>query len=89
MTDTFERRYTEPLVELPPLDQHETVRAARAAQARAMPEAPFALHGCVLTPEEALDDHYVVISGAAISDVSARAADAADVIKTRGIVLPN
>ena len=27
-----------------------------------MPEAPFALHGYVLTPEEALKDHYLVVS---------------------------
>jgi 5-methylthioadenosine/S-adenosylhomocysteine deaminase len=53
-----------------------------------MPEAPFALRGCLLTPDDALDHHSVVISAGFIADVSTKTPDGVDVIETNGVVLP-
>jgi hypothetical protein len=64
MSDLFDELCdTGVLEELPP----ETERAA----ARAMPAEPFALQGCVITPDRRLDDGYVVTHGATIESVGA------------------
>ena len=68
--DEFERRYAEPLVDPPVIDPREEARDQRTGHARAIPEEPFALRGCVLTPDKALTDGYVVVSGATIADVT-------------------
>ena len=86
--ELFDGRYAEGLLDPPPIDEREAAREARAGQARAMPDDPFALKGCVLTPDDALEDHHVVIERGVIADVSPRAADGVDVIETKGVVLP-
>jgi hypothetical protein len=81
MSDLFDELYdTGVLEELPP----ETERAA----ARAMPAEPFALQGCVITPDRRFDDGYVVIHGANIESVGqARPADVR-IVETKGVILP-
>jgi 5-methylthioadenosine/S-adenosylhomocysteine deaminase len=86
-SEAFEARYAEPLVDPPPLDEREAAREARAGQARALPEAPFALRGCLLTPDEALEDHYLVISGGVVADIAETDPGVA-VLETNGIILP-
>jgi len=86
--DAFEREYTAPL-----LDEDPTP-AAGAGIAGPLPigvaaATPFSLHGCVLTPNQRLDDGWVDIDGGIVSRVGA-AAPAAGIrrIKTDGVILP-
>ena len=48
----------------------------------------FALRGCVLTPDEALEDGWVVVSGSEIVEVRDTAPASVRVIDTGGVVLP-
>ncbi|HEX2292724.1 MAG TPA: amidohydrolase family protein [Gaiellaceae bacterium] len=81
MSDPFDELYeTGILEELPP----ETERAATRAQ----PAEPFALKGCVITPDRKLDDGYVVVSGAKIDSVGAAKPQGVRIVDTDGVILP-
>jgi cytosine/adenosine deaminase-related metal-dependent hydrolase len=81
VSDPFDELYdTGILEELPP----ETERAA----ARAMPAEPFALRGCVITPDRKLDDGYVVVSGPKIASVTSSKPDGVRILETGGVILP-
>jgi 5-methylthioadenosine/S-adenosylhomocysteine deaminase len=81
MSDLFDELYdTGVLEELPP----ETERAA----ARAMPAEPFALQGCVITPDRRFDDGYVVIHGATIESVGATKPADVRIVENEGVILP-
>jgi 5-methylthioadenosine/S-adenosylhomocysteine deaminase len=81
VSDPFDELYdTGILEELPP----ETERAAT----RAMPAEPFALRGCVITPDLKFDDGYVVVSGAQIASVGAARPDNVRIVETDGVILP-
>jgi 5-methylthioadenosine/S-adenosylhomocysteine deaminase len=81
VSDPFDELYdTGILEELPP----ETERAAT----RAMPAEPFALRGCVITPDSKFDDGYVVVSGAQIASVGAARPDNVRIVETDGVILP-
>ena len=85
MTDQFEDRYTEGILdELPP----ETERRSAIGAPTAAPGKPFALRGCVLTPKRKHDDGYVVVNGATIASVGAQKPSGVKVIETDGVVLP-
>jgi 5-methylthioadenosine/S-adenosylhomocysteine deaminase len=71
-----------------PPDDRLAVREARAGTARLVPDSPFAIRGCVLTPDEALEDHHVVIAGAAIRDVVGPRPAGMPVIESNGVILP-
>ncbi|MEN3309494.1 MAG: 5-methylthioadenosine/S-adenosylhomocysteine deaminase, partial [Micromonosporaceae bacterium] len=64
--------------------------AARAPElaVRAAPAEAVALHGCVLTPDGALDDGYVVVAGGLIADVTATPPQGVRVHDTGGVILP-
>jgi 5-methylthioadenosine/S-adenosylhomocysteine deaminase len=82
VTDAFDERY-----ELGVLDELPDEGAARL-EARA-PAAPFALRGCVLTPERKLDDGYVLISGSDVESVGeTKPESGTKVIETEGVILP-
>ncbi len=82
--DAFERSYTEGVLdELPP----PPAAARRAAAVRAV--APYALRGCVLLPDRAIEQGSVVISGETITAVVDGPADpGVRVVETDGVILP-
>jgi cytosine/adenosine deaminase-related metal-dependent hydrolase len=50
---------------------------------------PYALHGCVITPDQRIDDGFVTVVGDRISAVGAAVPHAGvDVIETDGVILP-
>ena len=55
---------------------------------RALPPAPFALHGAVITPEEAWSSGYVTVAGGSISAVSKDKPTDVPVVETDGVILP-
>ena len=87
--DAFDRRYSigvrEAVAEPRPERRRRTRRSVRAAVSA--PE-PFALRGCVLTPERKIEKGHVVIAGAGIESVAKAAPDGVKVIETEGVILP-
>jgi len=60
-TDAFDRRYAMGVPdELPP---PEPARGRSRGRSRAAPTEPFALKGCVITPQQKLENGYVLING--------------------------
>src|SRR6188472_4037234 len=55
---------------------------------RALPPAPFALHGAVITPEEAWSSGYVTVAAGSISAVSKRKPADVQVVEAHGVILP-
>ena len=86
--DRFERLYVQALPEEPPEDAREQEREASEGHARAKPDEPFALGGCVVTPERALDPGWVVVGGGAIAALRDTAPRDVRTIETRGVILP-
>ena len=81
MSDPFDELYeTGVPEELPP----DTERAPT----RAPPAEPFALRGCVITPDRKFDDGYVVVNGAQIAAVGAAKPDGVRIVETGGVILP-
>ena len=81
MSDPFDELYeTGVPEELPP----ETERAPT----RAPPAEPFALRGCVITPDRKFEDGYVVVNGAQIAAVGAAKPDGVRIVETAGVILP-
>jgi 5-methylthioadenosine/S-adenosylhomocysteine deaminase len=52
------------------------------------PDTPFAIQGSVLIPDEALEDHHVVVAGGEIQDVVGVAPAGMPVIVSEGVILP-
>jgi imidazolonepropionase-like amidohydrolase len=52
------------------------------------PDTPFAIQGCVRTPDEALEDHHVVVAGGEIQDVVGPAPAGMPMIVSDGVILP-
>jgi len=71
-----------------PFDRRQALREAGGGRARFRPDEPFALRGCVLTPDEALEDHCVVVAGDHVQEITAAAPDGMTVIESAGVVLP-
>lgn len=67
--DAFERAYAAPLAQAPEADPREAEHEALEGQARARPDEPFALRGCLLTPDAAIADGWLVVSGATILEL--------------------
>ncbi len=57
-------------------------------RARALPAAPFALHGAVITPEGAWSSGYVTVADGQIDQVSRRRPGSVVVHETEGVILP-
>ncbi|MEP6649671.1 MAG: amidohydrolase family protein [Lapillicoccus sp.] len=55
---------------------------------RALPPAPFALHGAVITPDGAWSSGYVTVANGAISAVSKRKPSDVAIVETDGVILP-
>ena len=85
--DEFERRYSAPAL-AEQIDPRERTRERREGQARAAPDEPFALRGCLLTPDEAIDPGWLVVSGAEIAELRDTAPPGMRVIDTDGVILP-
>lgn len=84
LSDPFERAYTTGVLDADPEPRDEP--GTRAAPPGGL---PFALRGCVITPEERFDDGYVVIHGAGIVAAGAATPDAGvQVVETGGVILP-
>jgi cytosine/adenosine deaminase-related metal-dependent hydrolase len=58
------------------------------ARQRAMPPAPFALKGAVITPDAAWSTGYVTVAAGRIADVSKRRPSSIPVHETEGVILP-
>lgn len=86
--DRFERAYAAGITDAPPVLAGEARREELEGQARAVPGEPFALRGLILTPDEALEDAYVVISGSAIAEVTGERPEDVRTFDTQGVVLP-
>src|SRR4051812_28822996 len=63
-------------------------REALAGTTRAHADEPFALHGCIVTPDEAIEDGYVVVAGSQVDSVARTRPSDMTVIDTDGMVLP-
>ena len=87
--DAFDRRYSigvrDAVAEPSPERPRRARRAVRAAVAAA---EPFALRGCVVTPERKIEKGHVVIAGSRIESVAKAAPDGVKVIETEGVILP-
>ena len=79
MAGPFERAYTRGVTEKvgPP-----------PSRPRALPPAPFALHGAVITPEGAWSSGYVTVATGLIAAVSKRKPTDVPVVETDGVILP-
>jgi 5-methylthioadenosine/S-adenosylhomocysteine deaminase len=55
---------------------------------RALPPAPFCLHGAVITPDEAWSSGYVAVENGAIAAVSQTQPSGVSVVETDGVILP-
>jgi len=85
--DSFEAAYTAGVTE--PGEPRAATGNGREALVRAAPSEAFALRGCLLTPQRAIEDGYVVVGdGSTIKDVSESAPAGVPVIQTDGVVLP-
>jgi cytosine/adenosine deaminase-related metal-dependent hydrolase len=71
-----------------PFDRRLSARVAAEGTSRMRPDEPFAVRGCVLTPDEALENHHVVVAGARIQEVVSAAPAGMAVVPADGIVLP-
>lgn len=77
--DSFEKAYTRGITdELP----------APPRRARALPPAPFALRGAVITPQGAWSTGYVTVADGRIDRVSRRRPTSVQVLETDGVILP-
>src|SRR5436190_15481648 len=84
MSESFDERY-----ELGILDELPGDETARLEQAPRAASQPFALRGCVLTPDRRLDDGYVLISGSNVESVDDAKPDAGTkIVETDGVILP-
>jgi 5-methylthioadenosine/S-adenosylhomocysteine deaminase len=84
MADAFDERYDAGVSEEEP--EPEPRPRTRAAVA---PEQPYALRGCVLTPERKIENGYVTVAGARIVSVGEAKPDAGvTVIDTDGVITP-
>jgi len=86
VSDPALEHYLEGVLEEVPPDSER--RATPGLLPSAAPSQPFALRGCVLTPERKLDDGYVVVSGGTITSVGKSKPDGVKIVDTKGIVLP-
>lgn len=75
----FERAYHRGITEALPPPPRRT---------RALPPAPFALRGAVITPEGAWSRGYVTVAGGLIDAVSTRKPSTIEVLDTDGVILP-
>jgi hypothetical protein len=86
--DAFEREYTAPLLtEDPP--PSPVAGPGGMLPAGVAPATPFSLHGCILTPNQRLDDGWVDIDGSVVTRVGT-APPAAGIrrLETAGVILP-
>lgn len=87
-SDAFDAHYGAGLLAAPQVDPREREREEREGQARAAPGEPFALRGCVLTPDEAVPDGWVVVAGSTIAEIRSDPPDSVPVLETGGVILP-
>jgi 5-methylthioadenosine/S-adenosylhomocysteine deaminase len=83
VTGRFEARY-----ELGILDELPADEPTRRDIAPRAASAPFALRGCVLTPEEKIDNGYVVVAGSTVDSVTKTKPSGVKIIDTSGVILP-
>ena len=77
--DPFETAYARGITEeLPP----------PARRSRALPPAPFALHGAVITPDGAWSSGYVTVAAGEITRVAKSKPTGVRVVETEGVILP-
>lgn len=86
--DAFERAYGRPLLDADPAPV-ASAAAAGAPRMGVAPAAPFSLRGCILTPDEVIDDGWVDVEAGLIRRVgSSPPAAAYRRLETDGVILP-
>jgi 5-methylthioadenosine/S-adenosylhomocysteine deaminase len=83
----FEREYAAPLLSARS-DERERRREQAEGQALATPGEPFALRGCLLTPNVQIEDGWLVITDGTITEVRDTAPAGVRTVETSGVVLP-
>lgn len=85
---SFAWTYSQGLTTVPPMPQTDGLAIASLG-AKATTPIPFALRGCVLTPENSIENGYVLISqGQVVSVGTVRPPSDTPVIDTDGVILP-
>ena len=79
VTDAFTQAYSRGVTEELP---------APTRRPRALPPAPFALHGAVITPDAAWSSGYVIVADGVVSALSRRKPTSVTVHETEGVILP-
>ena len=81
--NAFDRRYFDGVAE------EDLTEKAPVPFAAAALRGTYALHGCVITPDQRIDGGFVTVTGDRITSVGAAApAAGTDVIETDGVILP-
>ncbi len=80
MSDAFDERYDEGILEELPVTETPGTRAP--------PRKPFALRGTIITPDTKLDDGYVVVDAGKIVSVGKTRPQGVDVLETDGVIMP-
>ncbi|MDQ2781720.1 MAG: amidohydrolase family protein [Actinomycetota bacterium] len=78
-TGTFERAYKRGVTQR---------QESAPRRPRALPPAPFCLHGAVITPDEAWPSGYVTVENGVIATVGKRKPTGVTVTETDGVILP-
>jgi 5-methylthioadenosine/S-adenosylhomocysteine deaminase len=86
MESRFDRHYSRGILD--ELPKPTGTRRRRGGLPRARPPAPFALRGCVLSPDEEIERGYVVVQGTTIDAVRSTKPQGVDVVETDGVILP-
>jgi 5-methylthioadenosine/S-adenosylhomocysteine deaminase len=80
----FDRAYSEGVTEA--LPKPTTARAELAT--RFAPAEAIALHGCVLTPDRAIERGYVVVEGGRIAEIRTTKPSGTQIVETNGVITP-
>jgi 5-methylthioadenosine/S-adenosylhomocysteine deaminase len=81
VSDVFDELYESGILE-------ELPQPPERPATRAMPPEPFALRGCVITPERKHEDGYVVVHGDTIQSVGSAKPEGVRIVETEGVILP-
>jgi cytosine/adenosine deaminase-related metal-dependent hydrolase len=82
----FDRAYLEGVPDA--VEAPKAVDAVPELAPRFAPSEPIALHGCLLTPDEAIDRGYLLIEEGVIAEIRTTKPAATTIIETDGVVTP-
>ena len=83
----FDRAYREGVSEALPIPM-DAAEAPPEVAPRFAPAEAVALHGCLLTPDEAIERGYLVIEGGQIAEIRTTKPSGATIVETNGVITP-